>query len=68
MIIYEVGEIIKTKNKEGKTVLPAVVTKSYGDGAVEVLFADGTYGYRGNKKVTRTGRSIDIQGILDEIK
>ena len=44
MIIYEVGEIIKTKNKEGKTVLPAVVTKSYGDGAVEVLFADGTYG------------------------
>ncbi|MDE7323072.1 MAG: hypothetical protein K2N73_10185 [Lachnospiraceae bacterium] len=68
MIIYEVGEIVKTKNKEGKTVLPAVVTKSYDGGAVEVLFADGTYGYRGNKKVTRTGKSIDMQSILDSIK
>lgn len=67
MIKYDIGEIVKTKNKEGKMILSAVVTKSYDD-AVEVLFADGTYGYRGNKKVTRTGRCIDIKSVLDSIK
>lgn len=73
----KVGDIVKTKNKEGKVILPAVVTKvntyqrySYSDievDSVEVLFADGTYGYRSVKKITTTGRYIDIQSVLDSI-
>lgn len=73
----KVGDIVKTKNKEGKVILPAVVTKvntyqrySYSDievDSVEVLFADGTYGYRSIKKITMTGRYIDMQSVLDSI-
>ncbi len=73
----KVGDIVKTKNKEGKIILPAVVTKVnasknyYGvievDG-VEVLFSDGTYGYRTAKKIAETGKHIDMQSVLDSIK
>lgn len=73
-----VGDIVKTKNKEGKVVLPAVVTKvniykpySYSEpkiDSVEVLFADGTYGYRSANKITETSRHIDMQSVLDSIK
>lgn len=74
----KVGDIVKTKNKEGRVILPAVVTKvntykrySYSEmevDSVEVLFADGTYGYRTAKKITDTGKHIDMQSVLDSIK
>lgn len=74
----KVGDIVKTKNKEGKVILPAVVTNvttyqrySYSDPeiySVEVLFADGTYGYRTAKKIAETGKHIDMQSVLDSIE
>ncbi len=73
--MIKVGDIVRTKNKEGKDVIPAVVTKIYlesGNNAkaagVDVLFADGTHGYRTIKKVTETGRHIEIQSVLDSVK
>lgn len=58
--MIKVGDIVRTKNKEGKDVIPAVVTKIYlesGNNAkaagVDVLFADGTHGYRTIKKLLR---------------
>ncbi len=76
--MVKVGDIVKTKEKEGKRILPAVVTKvnayqeySYSKveiTSVEVLFADGTYGYRSEKKFTETGRHIDMQSVLDSIR
>ncbi len=76
--MISVGDIVKTKAKEGKDILPAVVTKvntyqrySYSEvelNSVEVLFADGTYGWRSAKKFTETGRHIDIQSVLDSIR
>lgn len=70
--MIKVGDIVKTKDKEGKAVLPAVVIKIYPvdnkNVDANVLFADGTYGYRSAKKLTETGRHIDMQGILDSIK
>lgn len=76
--MIKVGDIVKTKEKEGKRILPAVVTRvntyqrySYGEveiTSIEVLFADGTYGYRSVKKFTETGRHIDMQSVLDSIK
>lgn len=76
--MVKVGDIVKTKAKEGKDILPAVVTKvntyqrySYSEvelSSVEVLFADGTYGWRSAKKFTETGRHIDIQSVLDSIR
>lgn len=76
--MVKVGDIVNTKNKEGKIILPAVVTKIYMNkdyyskeevvSAVEVLFSDGTYGYRSAKKITETGRHIDMQSVLDSIK
>lgn len=76
--MVKVGDIVKTKEKEGKNILPAVVTKvntyqrySYSEvelTSVEVLFADGTYGYRSAKKFMETGRHIDMQSVLDSIK
>lgn len=75
--MVKVGDIVETKAKEGKDILPAVVTKvntyqrySYSEvelTSVEVLFADGTYGYRSAKKFTETGRYIDMQSVLDLI-
>lgn len=35
---------------------------------VEVLFSDGTYGYRTAKKIAETGKHIDMQSVLDSIK
>lgn len=74
----KVGDIVKTKNKEGRVILPAVVTKvntyqrsGYSEieiDSVEVLFSDGSYGYRTVKKITETGKHIDIQSVLDSIK
>lgn len=76
--MISVGDIVKTKAKEGKDILPAVVTKvntsqiySYSEvtlDSVEVLFADGTYGWRSAKKIKETGRHIDIQSVLDLIR
>lgn len=70
--MIKVGDIVKTKSKAGTEVLPAVVTKIYPvdnkNVDVNVLFADGTYGYRSAKKFTETGRHIDMQSILDSIK
>lgn len=76
--MVKVGDIVKTKEKEGNRILPAVVTKvsTYQKyscsereiSSVEVLFADGTYGYRSSKKFTETGRYIDMQSVLDSIK
>lgn len=76
--MVKVGDIVKTKAKEGKDILPAVVTKvntyqeyNYSEVeliSVEVLFSDGTYGWRSAKKFTETGRHIDIQSVLDSIR
>lgn len=76
--MVKVGDIVKTKAKEGKDILPAVVTKvntyqsySYSEvtlDSVEVLFADGTYGWRSAKKIKDTGRHIDMQSVLDSIR
>lgn len=76
--MVKVGDIVKTKNKESVSIIPAVVTKvntyqkySYSEmelDSVEVLFSDGTYGRRTPKKFTETGRFIDIQSVLDSIK
>lgn len=73
--MIKVGCIVKTKNKEGRDVLPAVVTKVNKElgsnekaAGVDVLFADGAHGYRTIKKVTETGRHIEIQSVLDSVK
>ena len=68
--MIKVGDIVKTKNKEGRVILPAVVTKVNNGSidSVEVLFSDGTSGYRTTKKVNETGRHIDMQSVLDAIK
>lgn len=77
--MVKVGDIVKTKEKEGNRILPAVVTyvyetsKGYGSSEkvaawINVLFADGTYGNRSAKKFTETGRHIDIQSVLDSIR
>ncbi len=68
--MIKVGDIVKTKNKMGTEVLPAVVTKVNNGSidSVEVLFSDGTSGYRTTKKVNETGRHIEIQSVLDSIK
>ncbi len=70
--MIKVGDIVRTKNKEGKDVIPAVVTKTYPvdekNVDVDVLFGDGTHGYRSAKKVTETGRHIEIQSVLDSVK
>lgn len=76
--MIKVGDIVKTKNKEGKEICPAVVTRVTTNidyrskeeklSSVEVLFADGTYGYRSAGKITETGRHIDMQSVLDQIK
>lgn len=76
--MVKVGDIVNTKEKGGKNILPAVVTKvntyqrySYSEvelTSIEVLFADGTYGHRSEKNFTRTGRHINIQSVLDSIK
>lgn len=65
----KVGDIVKTKEKDGNSILPAVVTKvSMSGTGVEVLFADGTYGHRTIKRVEVTDRHIDMQSVLDSIK
>lgn len=75
--MVKVGDIVRTKNKEGKVVIPGVITKVntsrnfYGEVElvnIEVLFADGTYGWRAAKKFTETGRHIDMQSVLDSIR
>lgn len=63
----KVGDIVETNEKGGKKILPAVVTKVWTND-VEVLFADGTYGCRGKGKYQETGRRMDIQSVLDEIR
>ena len=77
--MVKVGDIVKTKSRAGKGLIPAVVTriityKDYRDygkekiSNVDLLFADGTYGYRSEGKFTTTGRHIDMQAVLDSIK
>ena len=75
--MVKVGDIVKTKNKEGKKIVPAVVVKTftYKRGRTEkeatdvnVLFADGDFGFRSEGKYEKTGRSIDMQSVLDTIK
>ncbi len=77
--MVKVGDIVKTKEKAGNRILPAVVTKvymksnGYGSsekvvGWVDVLFSDGTYGNRLSKNFTETGNRINIQSVLDSIK
>ena len=74
--MVKVGDIVKTKNTEGKKIVPAVVTKTFtykswrtGKEAtdVNVLFADGDFGNRGEGKYEKTGSSIDMQNVLDSI-
>ena len=75
--MVKVGDIVKTKNKEGKKIVPAVVTKTFtyeswrtGKEAtdINVLFADGDYGNRSEGKYKKTGRSIAMQSVLDAIE
>lgn len=68
--MIKVGDIVKTKSKAGTEVLPAVVTKVNNGSidSVEVLFSDGTSGYRTIKKVSEIGRHIDMQSVLDSIQ
>lgn len=76
--MIKVGDIVNTKDKEQKKIVPAVVTKvntrqrySYSEievSSVEVLFTDGTYGYRSQNKISETGRHIDMQSVLDSIR
>ncbi|WP_289285965.1 hypothetical protein [Parablautia intestinalis] len=73
--MVKVGDIVKTKNSEGRKVVPALITKinkGYGWNekeidSVNVLFSDGTYGHRAIGKITETGHCIDIQSVLDSI-
>lgn len=66
--MLSVGDIVLTKNKEQKKVVPAVVVKVDRTWSVNVLFNDGEFGWRNQDKVKQTGRNIGIQGILDSIK
>lgn len=75
--MVKVGDIVKTKNKEGKKIVPAVVIKAstYKSWRFEkevtdinVLFADGDFGSRGYGKYEMAGRHIDIQSLMDSIK
>lgn len=72
--MVRVGDIVKTKAKEGNKILPAVVTRvimRFGEdkvGWIDVLFSDGTYGNRAVGKFTETGRHIDILNVLSSIR
>lgn len=74
--MVEIGDIVKTKEKEGNRVLPAVVTRVikyryYGEerfSGIEVLFSDGTYGRRSANKFEVTGRHINMQSVLNSIR
>lgn len=74
--MIKIGDIVKTKPKEGNDIVAAVVTKinvcqHYSKAelvSVEVLFSDGSHGCRSVNRFTNTGRHIDMQAVLDSIK
>lgn len=64
----KVGDIVKTKEKDGNKVIPAAVIKVHNGESVDVLFSDGKYGYRGKGRYEMTNKHIDMQSVLDLIK
>lgn len=66
--MYKVGDVVLTKNKEQRKVVPAVVVKVDREWSVNVLFKDGEVGWRNQDKVKSAGYSIDIQNVLDSIR
>lgn len=66
--MFEVGDIVMTKDKEQKKMIPAVVTLVNKNWSVNVMFSDGNFGWRKQEKVKPTGRHIDIYGVFDLIR
>lgn len=66
--MYKVGDVVLTKNKEQKKIVPAVVVKVENTWSVNVLFKDGEVAWRKQDKVKSAGYSIDIQSVLDSIR
>lgn len=78
--MVKVGDIVKTKRRvEGGNIdAVAVVTKVNkntvafdnfdGISNIEVIFSDGETGKRTETAFIETGRSIDIQSVLDSIR
>lgn len=67
--MFEVGDVVMTNNKEKtRKMAPAVITR-VGQGYVDVLFADGSNGWRREERVKKTDRRInDMQSVLDLIR
>lgn len=66
--MVKIGDVVLTKNKEQRKIVPAVVVKVDGEWSVNVLFKDGEVGWRYQDKVKPAGYRIDIQSILDSIR
>lgn len=66
--MYKIGDVVLTKNKEQKKIVPAVVVKVDRTWSVNVLFKDGEFGWRNQDKIKPAGYSIDIQSVLDSIR
>ncbi len=66
--MFNVGDIVLTKNKEQKKIVPAVIVKVDGGWSVNVLFEDGEFGRRFQDKIKLAGHSIDVKNLLNSIR
>lgn len=66
--MYKVGDVVLTKNKSRKKIVPAVVVKVDRTWSVNVLFKDGEVGWRNQEKIKSAGYSIDMQSVFDSIR
>lgn len=64
--MVQVGDIVIVKKDKEK--ISAVVTSVEGDYTANLLFADGTHGWRILAKVKETGRHIDVESFLRQIQ
>lgn len=60
----EVGDVVESEISGKK----CIVTRNRGDGTVYAVFCDGSGGVRCKSDFKKTGKRIDIQSILDEIR
>lgn len=67
-VMYKVGDVVLTKNKEQRKIVPAVVVKVDREWSVNVLFKDGEVGFRNQDKIKPAGYSIGVQSVLDSIR
>lgn len=68
MCLLKVGDVVMTNKKGTNRMVPAVITRIDG-GYVDILFSDGSIGWRREERVKPTRRHIsDINSVLDMIR